>query len=62
MEPVIEGHESMAHVLEVMQRDTRQFARRQRTWLRKVPEAIWVHPDEEDAIVERVEKFLSEKE
>ena len=42
-----------------MRTDTRRFARRQRTWLRKVPEAIWVDPREPDAVFERVEKFLS---
>ncbi len=34
MQPVIEGRETLAHVLEEVKRDTRQFARRQRTWLR----------------------------
>ena len=37
-----------------MQRDTRQFARRQRTWLRGVPDAVWVDPDDVAAIEARV--------
>jgi tRNA A37 N6-isopentenylltransferase MiaA len=41
-----------------MQRDTRRFARRQRTWLRAVPEAEWFDPTEPAAIFERVDAFL----
>jgi len=41
-----------------MQRDTRRFARRQRTWLRKVPEALWAHPGDRDQILKTVEAFL----
>ncbi len=32
MEPVVQGREILANVLEAMKKDTRQFARRQRTW------------------------------
>jgi tRNA dimethylallyltransferase len=59
MQPVVEGSDTLANALELMQRDTRRFARRQRTWLRKVPEALWLHPDERDSIYEKVEAFLS---
>ena len=61
MNPVVEGSDTLENALEAMQRDTRRFARRQRTWLRKVPEAIWVHPDDRDAIAARVEAFLEKK-
>lgn len=58
MQPVVEGKGTLEIALEAMQRDTRRFARRQRTWLRGVPDAIWVHSDERDAIAKRVEEFL----
>jgi tRNA dimethylallyltransferase len=58
MQPVVEGSDTLANALELMQRDTRRFARRQRTWLRKVPEALWLHPDERGSIYEKVESFL----
>ena len=45
-----------------MQRDTRRFSRRQRTWLRAVPEAIWLDPGDPDAIHQRVEAFLAPSE
>ena len=59
MEPVIRGHETLVNVLAQMQHDTRQFARRQRTWFRAVAEAEWVEPAEADAIMARAEKFLA---
>ncbi len=60
MEPVIQGREILQNVLAEMKRDTRQFARRQRTWLRRVDGAEWFHPDERERIVARVEAFWAE--
>jgi len=59
MQPVIEGRETLAQVLAAMQRDTRQFARRQRTWHRRVPEAVWVDPDDTVELEARVGTFLA---
>jgi tRNA dimethylallyltransferase len=50
MQAVIEGSETLRNVLPRLQRDTRQFARRQRTWFRSVPDAVWIHPGDLDAI------------
>lgn len=58
MQPVIEGVETLANVLVAMKADTRRFARRQRTWLRQVREAVWMHPDDAGAIRAVVERFL----
>ena len=58
MEPVVQGRETLANVLEAMKADTRQFARRQRTWLRAVEGTHWHHPDERAALLQRVEDFL----
>jgi tRNA dimethylallyltransferase len=59
MQPVIDGQDTLANVLEALKRDTRQFARRQRTWLRSEADAIWVEPSEGDAIAARIEAFLA---
>ena len=59
MQPVVAGSETLTGALEAMCRDTRRYARRQRTWLRSVPEAVWVAPEPRAAIEEQVEKFLS---
>jgi tRNA dimethylallyltransferase len=58
MQPVVEGRDTLANVLPAMQRDTRQFARRQRTWLRAVPAVEWLEPEPLEAIVGRVGRFL----
>ncbi|MCP3983075.1 MAG: tRNA (adenosine(37)-N6)-dimethylallyltransferase MiaA [bacterium] len=50
MQPVIEGREILANVLEAMKHDTRQFARRQRTWLRGVHGVRCFHPDQQSEI------------
>jgi tRNA A37 N6-isopentenylltransferase MiaA len=55
----VEGQDTLAHALEAMRRDTRRFARRQRAWLRGVPEARWFHPEARREIHAAVEEFLS---
>jgi tRNA dimethylallyltransferase len=56
--PVVQGADTLRNALAAMQRDTRRFARRQRTWLRGVPEARWFDPAARDAIFAAVEAFL----
>ena len=60
MQPVIDGSDILVNVLAEMQKDTRQFARRQRTWLRSLRDAVWMHPDDEDGLQKTVETFLQE--
>ena len=55
---VVDGGDTLANALVEMQRDTRRFARRQRTWLRKVPDAVWLDPREDEAVFRGVEGFL----
>jgi len=58
MQPVIEGRDTLAHVAEAMKRDTWQFARRQRTWIRGVKDARWMDPSDPQAIRAAVATFL----
>lgn len=58
LQPVVEGSDTLANALAAMQRDTRRFARRQRTWHRAVAEALWLRPEEGDAIEKSVESCL----
>jgi tRNA dimethylallyltransferase len=60
MQPVVDGVETLANVLEAMKRDTRRFARRQRTWLRGMPDVEWLPPEPLEALVQRVKRFLAE--
>jgi tRNA dimethylallyltransferase len=57
--PVMEGRDTLANALEAMRRDTRHFARRQLTWLRRVPDAVWLDPSHAASIAELVESFLA---
>ena len=41
-----------------MGKDTRQFARRQRTWLRAIDAVEWFDPRDERAVLERVARFV----
>ena len=59
MQPVVDGADTLANAEVAMQRDSRRFSRRQRTWLRRVPEAVWLDPDASDEIAKQVETFLS---
>jgi tRNA dimethylallyltransferase len=59
--PVVDGRDTLANALVAMQGDTRRFARRQRTWLRKVEDAVWLSPDDADAIFRAAEAFLEKR-
>jgi tRNA dimethylallyltransferase len=56
--PVVQGADTLRNALAAMQRDTRRFARRQRTWLRGVHETRWFDPAAREAIFAEVEEFL----
>ena len=58
MQPVIDGVATLRGALAEMQRDTRRFARRQRTWLRRVPDVIWMDPREPARVEDAVGAFL----
>jgi tRNA dimethylallyltransferase len=62
--PVVDGSDTLANALRAMQRDTRKFARRQRTWFRGVGSAVWIDPSEARAatVATRVAAFLAAEE
>ncbi|NQZ98271.1 MAG: tRNA (adenosine(37)-N6)-dimethylallyltransferase MiaA [Myxococcales bacterium] len=60
MNAVADGHDILENALEAMQRDTRHFARRQRTWLRAIPDVRWRHPEQLDALFAEVDEFLTD--
>jgi tRNA dimethylallyltransferase len=56
----VEGRADTATALATVVRDTRRFARRQRTWFRAEPGLVWRDPDAEGArIGEEVAAFLA---
>lgn len=58
IQPVADGSDTLANALEAIRKDTRQFARRQRTWIRAVPEVETFDPDDRAAVFARIERFL----
>ena len=59
MNTVADGHDTLEGALESMQRDTRHFARRQRTWLRKVEDVHWVNPAQDEQLTRLAAEFLN---
>jgi tRNA dimethylallyltransferase len=60
--PVVRGDDTLSNALEAMRHDTRRYARRQRTWLRKLADVVWVARDDVEGIAARIEAFLGEGE
>ncbi|MCA9501762.1 MAG: tRNA (adenosine(37)-N6)-dimethylallyltransferase MiaA [Spirochaetaceae bacterium] len=59
IQPVVDGADTLVNALAALETDTRRFARRQRTWIRAVPDVEWFDPADADAIFARVERFLA---
>ncbi len=60
MAAVVDGSDTLVNARAAMQRDTRRFARRQRTWFRAVRGAVWLDPRDRAGIEKAVEQFLEE--
>ena len=58
--PVVDGLDTLKSAAESMISDTRKFARRQRTWLRRVDDVVWLPPSEEEQIAKKIEDFLAD--
>jgi tRNA dimethylallyltransferase len=59
IQPVVDGADTLANAVEAMKVDTRRFARRQRTWIRPLPDVYWHDPADPAAVRSRVEAFLA---
>ena len=57
--PVADGSDTLANALVAMQLDTRGLARRQRTWIRKVKDAVWLDPADEAEILQNVDRLVA---
>lgn len=57
----LQGNHSLATAIELITQHTCQFAKRQRTWFRRVPDIEWFDADAPDLVTQvshRLEKFL----
>jgi tRNA dimethylallyltransferase len=55
----LRGVLTLDNALETLQRDTRRYAKRQMTWFRRVPGAIWAAPDDFDRILHEVRRHIA---
>ena len=54
----LEGAWDFDESLRRLQADTRRYAKRQLTWFRADPEAIWMAPGQMDKIIEKIDEFI----
>ena len=59
IQPVADGSDTLANALAAMRKDTRQFARRQRSWIRAVPGVETFDPDDRVGVFGATERFLA---
>jgi tRNA dimethylallyltransferase len=45
--------------VELLKRNTRNYAKRQMTWFKKDTEIRWFYPEEKDGIIEAVRRHLA---
>jgi len=61
IQPVVDGADTLVNAALAIKADTRQFARRQRTWIRAVADVHTYDPADRAAILAHVERFLAAK-
>jgi tRNA dimethylallyltransferase len=54
----LENRMSYDQSIELLQRDTRRYAKRQITWFKADPEMLWLTPDHMDEIIKKIKKFI----
>lgn len=57
--PVVRGEKAAADAVRLMQRDTRRYAKRQLTWLRKEPGLLWLRLAPEEPPAATAERILA---
>ena len=57
----LEGEMSLEEAVYILKRDTRHFAKRQLTWMRREKEVIFLEREPADTLVERAEEITREK-
>ena len=50
--PYFEGNSSLESAVALIKQHSRNYAKRQMTWFRKVPNATWIHPSDRASIVQ----------
>ncbi len=55
----LRGNMTKEEALALLETKTRQYAKRQMTWLKRGKDIVWVNPKNSEEISERIEKFLA---
>jgi len=55
----LQGKWSLEEAIACLQRDTRRYAKRQLTWFRAEPDAIWIDPRAVDMVLDKIHRFLA---
>ncbi len=53
-----DGNASLEEVKELIKHNTRRYAKRQITWLRRYPFAHWIAPEDREIIFETIQEFI----
>lgn len=53
----LKGDWDLDEAVRLIQRDTRRYAKRQKTWFRADPEVVWVNPGDRPEIIDMVRAF-----
>jgi tRNA dimethylallyltransferase len=57
MRHYLRGEMSLEEAIELTILHTRQFAKRQRTWFRGIPEIIWLNSEDPDLLEQAIDLF-----
>jgi tRNA dimethylallyltransferase len=58
MRQYLRGEISLAEAIELTILHTHQFAKRQRTWFRGIPEIIWLNSEDPDLLEQAIDLLL----
>ena len=53
-----DGKTSREEAIRLIKRNTRNYAKKQLSWFRRDPSIHWFHPDEGEAVLQRVQELM----
>jgi tRNA dimethylallyltransferase len=57
----LDGEWTLEQAVEKIKRNTRVYARKQMTWFKRDRDIEWFHPDDEAAVIDRIERRMAEE-
>lgn len=53
----LQGETTLAEAIVAIKKNTRNYAKRQLTWFRRWPEAIWILPEQRDTVIDKISQM-----